>query len=403
MKTTWRDSWKVAQWEVKQNITNKSFLISIFITPVIFLLFAFVPGLINGLGSKEPYTLYVKDALGVYPSFSKRVTAVDPRIVLKPFSGSIKSLEAEIKESDEKGYVVLDESVLESKEVVIYTGGDRAPDLAHVQKALSAVLQQTILERLGVPEVDREQVLKEFQFNQVSLVEEGDRFLEKYTPGIVAAIILFGVVTTGMMTFQSSMQEKKDKISELLLSSISAGSLMQGKIIGYFLLGIFQVAVWLLFGLPAAQMFFGIPVLSYLMVGKFLLLLFYALAGYLLFSAIFVSMGATVEDIHSSGNFQGLIFMIPFLPFFFIRAVVNDPNGLLAKIGSFIPLTTPGIMVLRLSVARQVPALDVVISVVVLVAGIWLAIQLAGKIFRVGMLLYGKNATPREIWKWIRQ
>lgn len=111
MKTTWRDSWKVAQWEVKRNITNKSFLNlhdynAGHLSPV-----CICTGIDCRTGSKEPYTLYVKDELGVYEALSESVAAVDSGIVLEAFSGSMKALEAEIKENDEKGYVVLDESV----------------------------------------------------------------------------------------------------------------------------------------------------------------------------------------------------------------------------------------------------------------------------------------------------
>lgn len=176
---------------------------------------------------------------------------------------------------------------------------------------------------------------------------------------------------------------------------------MQGKIIGYFVLGITQVLVWLIFLVPIAIWKMDIPLLEYLFVPELLLFLFIAFAGYFLFAAIFVGLGATVEELTATSNFQGMIMMLPFLPFLFIAPIMSDPSGLIAKVGTFIPITSPAILLLRLSMLEEWPWMEIVISLVILVISIWLFMKLAGKIFKMGILMYGKNATPKEIWKWM--
>src|SRR5690625_4316649 len=99
--------------------------------------------------------------------------------------------------------------------------------------------------------------------------------------------------------------------------------------------------------------------------------------GYLLFTALFVGVGATMADVSSAGNFQGLVMMLPFLPFVFIGPVVSDPSGLFAKIGTYIPFSTPGVLLLRLSLLEEWPGIEIMIALVLLIASSWLCMKLA--------------------------
>jgi ABC-2 type transport system permease protein len=108
-----------------------------------------------------------------------------------------------------------------------------------------------------------------------------------------------------------------------------------------------------------------------------------------------------MDDIQNAGNAQGLVMMLPMLSFFFIAPVVSNPNGSVAVLASFFPFTSPVIMIIR-SAMTQVPVWQVVLSVIVLLLAV-LAISLAAaKVFRVGMLMYGKTASLAEIGKWLR-
>ena len=91
--------------------------------------------------------------------------------------------------------------------------------------------------------------------------------------------------------------------------------------------------------------------------------------------------------------------MLPFLPAIFIGPILSNPSGLIAQIGSFIPITAPAVLLVRLSVLEEWPWMEISIAVVVLLFSIWLFMKLAGKIFNMGIMMYGKNATPKEIWK----
>jgi ABC-2 type transport system permease protein len=131
-------------------------------------------------------------------------------------------------------------------------------------------------------------------------------------------------------------------------------------------------------------------------------LLFISILGYLLYAALFVGIGATMADISTAGNFQGMVMMLPFSPFLFIAPIFSDPSGFWAQIGSYIPFTSPGVLILRLSLLEEWPWVEIIIGIGILAVSVWVFMKLAGKIFKIGILMYGKNATPGEIWKWIR-
>src|SRR5699024_9221340 len=111
---------------------------------------------------------------------------------------------------------------------------------------------------------------------------------------------------------------------------------------------------------------------------------------------------ATLIPIACSCLFQGMALSLSFLPFIFIGPVISDPSGLFAQIGTYIPFTTPGVLLMRLTVMEEWPWVEIIIALVILVVSIWIFMKLAGKIFKTGILMYGKNATPAEIWKWIK-
>ncbi|HBI05439.1 MAG TPA: ABC transporter permease, partial [Paenibacillaceae bacterium] len=227
----------------------------------------------------------------------------------------------------------------------------------------------------------------------VDLGDAGKDMMKSIVPGAFAGIILLSIIFSGMYIFTSASQEKKDKVAEIILSSVTPGELMQGKIIGYFMLGMVQAVVFLGFGIPIATWKFDIPVFEYLFVPELILYVALAILGYLLYAALFVGVGATMSDMTTAGNFQGMVMMLPFLPFVFIGPVIADPGGLFAQIGTYIPFSAPGVLLLRLTMLEEWPWIEILIALALLLVSVWLFMKLAGKIFKVGILMYGKNAT----------
>ncbi|MBS4205698.1 ABC transporter permease [Lederbergia citrea] len=408
-----RNSLKVAKWEIKRNMKNKSFIISLLLTPVLFMIFFFVPSLLSGNDSDEIVNVYVLDELNVWNQIETAVEQQELTWDLKKTDIDEASMEGKAAASEQTVYIALTEEGLDQGKINMYMSEDVDKNFHYEAFILEDPLRQVQLERLGLTEAQKEVIASRIAIEPIFAKAAGEAEgsipdteqaadpLKRAVPGAFAGIILFSIVMTGMMIFQSASQEKKEKVAEIILSSVTPTELMQGKIMGYFVLGITQVLGWLIFIIPLVMWKFDIPLLKYLFVPELLLLLFLAFAGYLLFAAIFVGFGATVEDMTATSNFQGMVMMLPFLPFLFIGPVMYDPSGLIAKIGTFIPVTAPGILLLRLSLLEEWPWTEIIISIVILIISIWLFMKLAGKIFKMGILMYGKNATPKEIWKWM--
>ncbi|WP_096435846.1 ABC transporter permease [Alteribacter populi] len=412
-----RNSRKVAKWEIKRNMMNKSFLISLFLTPALFLLFFTIPILFQSDDEQGNVTVYVNDELGVWDEASSMLDHENMNVITDPPFEGEESIVEELRELEEAAYLSITENSLADGEVPVYLTDDVDEMFAFQFNALEVPLRQIQLESLGLSGEEASIAAHGVGISPVSVNEmapsDGDESggaaeaaetdpFERLVPGLFAGLILFSVVITGMMIFQSASQEKKEKVAEMVLSSVTPTELMQGKILGYFVLGIVQVSVWLTIALPIVQWRTDIPVFDYLFVPELLILVFIAVAGYLLFASLFVSLGATVEDMNTSSNFQGIVMMLPWVPFILIAPILSDPGGLVAQAGTFFPLTSPGVMLIRLSIMEEWPWLEIIIALVVLLFSIWLLMKLAGKIFKTGILMYGKNATPQEIWKWIR-
>ena len=411
-----RNSLKVAKWEIKRNMTNKSFIISILSTPVIFLAFFFIPMLFNKSDSADDtnVTVYVHDEVNVWNELENAVEESGiTNWTLVQTETSEAQMQRELLEMEQSAYLIMTEEALAEGQVKMYMTEDLEDSFPFEAMIFEQPLRQLQMERLGLTDIQKSAILNQvsitaIDFDEMEAIVEGEEGgaasneadpLKRIIPGVFAGIILFSIVMTGMMIFQSASQEKKEKVAEIILSSLTPSELMQGKIIGYFVLGITQVVVWLVVALPAMVWRFDFPLLKYLLVPEMFLLLFIAFAGYLLFAAIFVGIGATVEDMTATSNFQGMVMMLPFLPAIFIVPILSDPSGLIAKIGSFIPITAPAVWIIRLSMLEEWPWMELGIAIVILLISIWLFMKLAGKIFNMGIMMYGKNATPKEIWK----
>lgn len=413
-----RHTMKVAKWEIKRNLKNKSFVIGLFLTPIIMAIFMIVPSLFSDSGpDPESIDIFVNDELNMIADLEDAVADLDYiDWHIEATDETLEDIQDELESSDNIVYIPLTETALNEGTIKMYTSEEIDANFANQTHLLEDPLRQMQLEKLGLSTEAMEIVSNGIAFdievaedsseatdeagNETGSMDEGD-LLKRLIPGAFAGVILFSIVISGMMIFQSASQEKKDKIAEIILSSLTPNELMQGKIVGYFVLGLIQVFVWIGLALPVIMWKFDLPIFEHLFTPELVVLLLFAVLGYLLFASLFVGLGATMEDVSTSGNFQGMVLMLPFIPFILIGPVISNPAGMVAKIAGYIPITSPAVMIMRLSMLEEWPWMEIAISVIILIISVWLFMKLAGKIFKTGILLYGKNATPKEIWKWL--
>ena len=232
---------------------------------------------------------------------------------------------------------------------------------------------------------------------------EGDYLVRLLVPMFFAFTIYIALLLYGQSIGRSVVSEKSSKIVDVLLSSVTPDELLMGKIFGVALSGLLQFTIWIAFALIGVTVFssltgFKIPVqlspVNFVYLGIFFML------GFLLFCSGYGAIGAASEDEQhmSQLSYPFLIFLIA--PICFFNRFAMNPNSMFAIVLSEFPFTSPMVMLTRL-VNGTVPMWQLVLSIVLLVASIYLVMKLAAKIFRVGILLTGKNFKFADMGRWL--
>lgn len=216
---------------------------------------------------------------------------------------------------------------------------------------------------------------------------------------ILAMILFMGAFLSGVMTLYSVVKEKQGRVVELVLSSISAQEMMAGKVIGLGIAGLIQVAVWAAAAYFVASRFTPISLAALGPVHWITYPLYFVL-GFMLIASIYAATGAVMKDVQSGGA-SGLVGLIPDVPVMFSAFIIENPNHVLVRIAGFIPPFTPSVMLLRVGVGAAA-AWEIALSLVSLTVGVLLTMRFAARIFEIGLLMYGKAPSIRELWRWGR-
>jgi ABC-2 type transport system permease protein len=224
----------------------------------------------------------------------------------------------------------------------------------------------------------------------------------------LAMILFLGAFMSGVTMLYGVLKEKQSRAAEMMLSSISAWELMSGKMIGLGLTGLIMVITWGVTAYFVAGLFFPVS-LEMLTLVHWISYPLYFILGFLFIASIFGTVGASIKDIHSGGS-VGIAGIIPYLPMVFAGLIVTKPDLLWVRLAGFFPPFTPAIMLLRIGAtplvsegARVVPAWEIGLSLLSLAVGTFLMMRFAAKVFEVGMLMTGKSASLRELWRWGRR
>lgn len=391
--------WHVFRWEVGRHLRNKQFLIGLLLTPLIFAAFGAVPALLARFDRPQQSEYLVVDELGVIEQLQEKLEG--SHVVLTEQPDDPEALRNKVLQGQVNGYFVLDRTFIEQGVLPIYVAKLHVrPDA--LDRALTTLLQET---RLAERSIDGEvfaYVTARPAFIPTPLETRGENAIGNLPMAIGFSVLLFLlIIGSGSMLLMSALQEKRDRMSEVVLSSIGPDTLMAGKIAGHFFLGVFQIAFWLAIGLPVAYFLLDIPLGDYITPSLIPVYALFTLLGFLLFAALFVGLGATVDSMESASNMQGMVFMLPGLPFFVIGPVIGNPDGVIARIATLFPITSPSIIVLRSGLTVLQPW-EWIAAVLILLATTVLVVKMAAKIFRVGMLMYGKNPNLKELVRWLR-
>ncbi len=402
-----KDTLKVARWEFLQNVRSKMFLILTIAIPILIVVVGFVPNFLAGWGEGQHLTLYVVDRAGVYSQLNKTLEGVEGKnFSLEKASIPVEQLKERALGKEIDGYFILEEPLkqYQSTPIRIFSNLDDNEGLIAAGKTLSRVTGQLVASRVlageGYNPDEIFSLTRGVQFTPVKLETDDRSFGEVFLPFGVAIMIVMSSMFSGSMVMTGIVQEKKNRIVEIVLSSISPLDMMAGKLIGFALLGMLQIGLWGVVGAISLTQIAGVPLGG---VGFFQILYYflYFVLGYLMIAALYALLGASSRDLQSSGQSRGIFVILPLFPIYFSAAIINNPEALWVKLVSYIPIFTPTMMLMR-SGFGGVPVWEILVSLLVLAVFVYFTLRLATKVFRVGMLMYGKDMSLGEILHWAK-
>lgn len=424
----------IIQREFLKRVRTKGFIILTITMPFIMAALVFVPLWLSSIENDEQQKVAVIDPTGVYAKALK---------TSKSFAFSAQPVITEEMRSEDSPYdavvAISGDLVKNNGKVTIYSHKEIPGNLLdYIQSKLNETVQKQKLEATGIAGLDKiiDNVQRDVKMNTVKWSKEGDEqasstYVAIIVGGIFTLLIYIFVITYGGMVMQSVIEEKTNRIVELLVSSVKPFQLMMGKIIGVMLVGIAQMALWgvmlsiimtvasVVFGISQApSMAAGQPMspsmmsmsqdtqeiltaivnLPYLEIGLMFIIMF--VGGYLLYSSFFAATGASINEQEDANQFVVPITMITLFGLYAAMYSIENTDGPLAFWASLFPLTSPIVMMIRIPFG--VPLWQEVLSIALLYASALLMVWIGSKIYRVGILMYGKKPSIKEIIKWMR-
>ena len=424
----------IIQREFLKRVRTKGFIILTITMPFIMAALVFVPLWLSSIENDEQQKVAVIDPTGVYAKALK---------ASKSFAFSAQPVITEEMRSEDSPYdavvAISGDLVKNNGKVTIYSHKEIPGNmLDYIQSKLNETVQKQKLEATGIAGLDKiiDDVQRDVNMRTVKWSKEGDEqasstYVAIIVGGIFTLLIYIFVITYGGMVMQSVIEEKTNRIIELLVSSVKPFQLMMGKIIGVMLVSIAQMALWGVilsiimtvasvgFGVSQAQsiaagqpmpsptmnmsqdtqeLLTAIVNLPYAEIGLMFIIMF--VGGYLLYSSFFAATGASINEQEDANQFVVPITMITLFGLYAAMYSIENTDGPLAFWASLFPLTSPIVMMIRIPFG--VPLWQELLSIALLYASAFLMIWIGGKIYRVGILMYGKKPSIKEIIKWMR-
>jgi len=285
------------------------------------------------------------------------------------------------------------------------------------QRRLSDVVSEVVGEaRLKAAGIDSAQVAElahEIDLETTRVLAEGSR-QEGGMAGFFLAYFLFFllymvVLLYGQQVMNGVLEEKSSRIVEVILATVRPIELLLGKLLGIGLAGLTQLVVWLttMVALSAPAVVGALalvpadtklPQVSLALVVHFLILF---LLGFSLFATLYAAIGAATNNVQEAQQFAGFLVIFLVAPMFFMIPIINDPDSTLAVVLSMIPPLTPTLMMLRIAV-KMPPLWQILAAYALTVGFVCFLIWVCARIYRIGILMYGKKPTFQELWRWIR-
>lgn len=426
--------------EFNERVRKKSFIITTLLMPILMIALMAAPALIMSFSQGEEKRIAVIDESGlVLPELEN-----DETLSFEPTDRTVE--EARKAEGEYFAVLHIGSDVLKTNSVRLYANSSTSMSLeATIRSQIEQILEAEKLKHYQIDDLDKILAEVETSISLQTLRNDKEESEQSSSSSVVATILgyLLGFVLYmflliyGAMVMQSVIEEKNNRVLEVMVSSVSPFQLMMGKILGVASVAVLQVVIWgvLICGggallvpqLMPAEVMSGVEMMQQgspeaaaalaeldpdllqavaamtdtgYIFKIFVCLLLFVFGGYLLYSAMFAAIGSAVDNVQDAQQLQTPVTLPIILALLLMMAVINDPNSPVAFWSSMIPLTSPIVMMAR--IPYDIPMWEIGLSLLLLYASFLLMVWFAAKIYRVGIFMYGKKPTLKELWKWVR-
>jgi len=420
----------VIRREYLERVRSKWFVIATLFGPVFFGAIMFVPALISSReeASANGTNITIVDATGT--GLGERVssrlsggvnggtTAPTVNVVATDAIAPAESLATQqVISGSVKGYLVLD-TLTASAAKARYAGSNTTAlfDMQRIERAVQREVQMMALEKSGVDAEVATSVLSRsvnVTTERLTKTGRGGSGQINFIFGIAVAFVLYlTIFIYGLNVLRGVLEEKQSRVAEVVIASISSSRLLAGKVIGVGGVGLTQLVLWLTMSVVmykvrqpilakfgADTMAFSMPDIS---LGVGLVVLAFFVLGFMFYAGLFAAAGATVNSEQEAQQAQMPVVLLLVTSITFLQNILTQPESTLSRVLSLLPFSAPIVMPLRMTVA-PVPALEVALALLSVSLGAVGSVWLASRIYRVGLLMYGKRPSIREVVKWIGQ
>ena len=425
----------VIQREYLTRVQKKSFWIASLLGPILITAIYAIP-IWLAMQDKEVKRIEILDESGLFQAKDLVDKEVEFKLVNKPAA----ELKASFSKEGFVAFVHLPKNIVsDSKEIKIYSEKNLSlPLKSSIERVIEKKVRATLMQKAGIASEVYEKTQVEINSETISVSSTGDETSSSsggamILAGVMGMLLYITLLLYGSQVMAGVIEEKSSRIIEVIISSIKPYQLMLGKILGVGMVGLTQFLLWIVLTIGLTQVastFYGSSPIQQrveqvkkadpevaktmeaspmdevtkviestnipLVLGGFL---FYFLFGYLLYSSLFAAIGSAVESTAEAQQFTFIVMLPIILAFIMAQFTMQDPDSTMAFWASMIPFTSPINMMVRLPYG--VPMWELATSMILLVLGFLGCSWISARIYRVGILMYGKKITVKEMAKWL--
>lgn len=421
-----------------ERVKKKSFIITTLLMPILMLALMMVPTLVALFSEGDNRKVAVIDQSGAVASMLKN----SPTLT---FDTTATDWQQAIADEDIQAALVIPADVIDAKSAVIKLYTTEASSM-NLEQELSSQLNDIIetkrlesydiegLDRI-ISEIDSDITLQTVSYDEEDGEKESSTILSYMLGTLLTLLLYMCLLLYGQMVMMSIIEEKGNRVLELVVSSVKPTQLMLGKICGIGLVAVTQILIWMVltallsaFVLPAvlpsgisadmaafnagtadaANLSTDIGLLQALSIlgdpmyilQLFGLLLLFLIGGFMLYSAIYAAIGSAVDNIQDASQLQSVVIIPVVAGIIFGMMAASDPTSTMSVWTSIIPFTSPMVMMARIPFG--IPGWQIAVSLVVLYISFFVMVWVAAKVYRVGIFMYGKKPTLKELMRWIQ-